>query len=382
MENKVFDTIASLEEEYFERWEQICNIESPTDFKRGVDAVGEYFVQFAAARAWEVELHREEVSGNVVCITMNPQAPARPITFSGHMDTVFPQGAFGYPPTRRDSDKIYGPGVKDCKGGILAALLAMDALDRCGYRARPLQLLLQSDEENGSRASGKRTLRYICEKAKDTVAFLNLEGQNPGKACLARKGIVTLAFKVSGVEAHAASCATLGANAIVEASHKIIEMDALKDADGITCSTGLIEGGTAVNTVPGVCAFQCNIRYATEEQFRYVMDYARRVCDTVHVPGCTCELSVESQRVAMEYKECNAALLDKINAILTSHGMEALCAQKRNGGSDAADATAYGLPTVDSIGVTGEHIHSTNEYANLASLAEAAKRLALAALYL
>ena len=379
---KIFEIVNSLEEEYYERWEQICNIESPTNHKAGVDAVGQYFIDFAKSRSWQVDIHNEEISGNAVCITMNPDVDARPVSLSGHMDTVFSLGAFGYPPTKRDAQKIYGPGVKDCKGGILAGLMAMDALDRCGFRDRPVQLLLQSDEENGSVASNKATIQYICERAKDTVAFLNLEGHDNGKACLERKGIVTFEFKVSGIEAHAASCATSGASAILEASHKIIKMDVLKDADGITCSTGIIKGGTVVNTVPGSCSFECNVRYATAEQYKWVYDYAKKVCDTMHVPGCKCELSISSYRTAMEYSERNYELLDKINDILTANGMGALSPQKRKGGSDAADTTEYGLPTIDSIGVEGENIHSTDEFAYLASLPQAAIRIALIACYI
>ena len=376
---KIFKTANALSEEYFERWEAICNIESPTSSKAGVDAVGQYFIDFAKSRSWQVEVHEESVSGNAVCITLNPEAKARPISFSGHMDTVHPIGSFGYPPTRRDKEKIYGPGVKDCKGGILAGLMAMDVLERCGFKDRPVQLLLQSDEENSSLSSDKATIKYICEKAKDTVAFLNLEGEERGRACLERKGIVTFEFKVTGVEAHAAMCATAGANAILEAAHKIIKMEALKDADGITCSTGIIEGGSVVNTVPGSCAFRCNIRYATEEQFEWVSEYAREVCDTTYVKGCNCELSVIAKRVAMERKEANFELLEKINRILGAHGLETFTPQRRNGGSDAADTTAYGLPTVDSIGVRGGKIHSADEFAELDSLPLAATRLALVA---
>ena len=51
---------------------------------------------------------------------------------------------------------MYGPGVMDCKGGIVAAIMAMEALEKCGFTERPVQLLLQSDEENGSATSNKK----------------------------------------------------------------------------------------------------------------------------------------------------------------------------------------------------------------------------------
>ena len=84
----------------------------------------------------------------------------------------------------------------------------------------------------------------------------------------------------------------------------------------------------------------------------------------------------------MEYTRTNEELLEKMNRIFADNGLEQLTASKRRGGSDAADTTLFGLPTVDSLGVRGGRIHSTDEYAYINSLPKAAKRLAAVALCL
>lgn len=66
---------------------------------------------------FETEKHTEEISGDCICITMNSEAREKAVVFSGHMDTVHPVGAFGEVPVHQDGEKIYGPGVLDCKGG-------------------------------------------------------------------------------------------------------------------------------------------------------------------------------------------------------------------------------------------------------------------------
>lgn len=375
---RVFSEIDALREEYTSVWEEACSIESPTAYKEGVDAVGNYFAERARARGWEVEVFEHAISGNVVCITMNPNAKGGLICLSGHMDTVFPVGSFGSPAVKIEGEKIYGPGVTDCKGGIVAGFLAMDALRRCGFDARPVRLLLQSDEEVGSNPSQKQTIGYICQQAKDAVAFLNLEGHSypSSQVCIQRKGIATFTFAVTGVEAHSSNCATNGANAIAEAAHKIIELEKLKDKDGLTCNCGVISGGTVVNTVPGYCEFKANVRFATQEQLEWVKEHMQRVADTVFVKGCTTEVTLSGYRVAMERVERNLALVEKINRIFAANGLSELAPAKRKGGSDAADVTAAGIPCVDSIGVGGGSIHSPDEYAYLASLAESAKRIA------
>ncbi|MBQ7879239.1 MAG: M20/M25/M40 family metallo-hydrolase, partial [Clostridia bacterium] len=220
--------VERLQTKYIGVWEAICALESPTANKAAVDEVGEYCIRFANERGWRVEVFEHSASGNVVCITMNPDAALPPVCFSGHIDTVHPIGLFGYPPVKRDGEKIYGPGVTDCKGGVVAGLLAMEALQACGFEKRPVKMLLQTDEEIGSAQSNKETIRYICEKAKGAVVFFNLEGSINGDVCLNRKGILNFLFTVTGQEAHSSMCALRGANAIVDAAHNILELEKFK----------------------------------------------------------------------------------------------------------------------------------------------------------
>lgn len=52
------------------------------------------------------------------------------------------------------------------------------------------------------------------------------------------------------------------------------------------------------------------------------------------------------------------------------------------GGTDASYVTEAGIPCLDAFGVEGGKIHSVEEFATLASLAEAAMRIAAIALFL
>ncbi len=380
MSNKLFDIIDSLYEEYLDIWEDICNIESPTNYKAGVDAVGRYFIERAKEHGWRTEVYAQRDSGDVVVITMNPEAKAAPICLSGHMDTVHPVGLFGNPPVRRDTEKIYGPGVTDCKGGLVCALLAMHALESRGYKSRPVMLILQSDEEGGSQASGKDTIRYIAERAKGAVAFLNLEGHSLTEDVLVveRKGILTFEFTVCGKAAHSSLCAVSGANAILEAAYKITELEKLKDHGGLTCSVNMIEGGTAVNTVPEKCVFRANARYSKESEAEWMKSFAEELAKKTYVDGCTTEVKIISYRVAMERKERNLALLSAMNGIFERNGLKPLAPTSATGGSDAADVTAAGVPTVDNLGAEGGRIHSVDEFAVLTSLKKMAKYIAAA----
>ena len=374
----VLEKIDELYRPYLQVWEDVCRIESPTVYKPGVDAVGNYFIAMAQKRGWQVEIDPQETAGDAICITLNPHVPGKPVTLSGHMDTVHPVGLFGSNPVHRDETHIYGPGVADCKGGVVAAFLAMDALDQCGFRARPVQLILQSDEETSSKTSGKKTIEFMCRKAVGSIAFLNTEECENFTAVILRKGILRYRFHITGKAVHASICYK-GANAVAEAAHKILQLEKWKDKNGLTCNCGVISGGTVVNTVAEACSFLADIRFATQAQYAQAEDFVRELAEKSFIPGCTCRLEKISERPAMEKVQKNLDLLEAMNRIYEANGLPVLQPKGTPGGSDAAYTTIAGIPTVDSIGVEGEDVHAIREKARLTSLAESAKRMAAVA---
>ena len=372
----LLEKIDSLTEEYIQIWQDVCNLESPTNDKERVDAAGAYIAAWARKKGWKVHIEPMKGAGDVVWITLNPDLPGKGIFLSGHLDTVHPVGLFGNPPVRLEGDTIYGPGVTDCKGGIIGAMLAMDALDQLNYRGRKIHLLLQTDEEGSSDMSKKATINYMCAVAQGAEAFLNLEGQNGNTAVLIRKGILSVYLDIEGVEAHASQCAILGANAIAEAAHKILEIEKYKDHHGLTASCDLIEGGSVINTVAGHCRLGVNIRFATNQQLEQIKADLQEIADRVYIEGCKTTLIIAQTRPAMEAAERNYALLDKMNRCYAEWGLPQLAPGEAIGGSDAAEITESGTPCVDSIGVEGADIHNPKERARISSLAECAKRLA------
>ena len=383
MKDAVFSAIDRKTEKYVSVWKRFSELESPTLDKAGVDLASEYIAELGEELGFSVTRFPMEGAGDVFEITMNPASPLPPLCFSGHVDTVHARGSFGTPTVRIEDGKIYGPGVTDCKGGIVAALLAMDALKEAGFTARPIRLLLQTDEEMGSRPSLRRTIGTLIDRARDCAAFLNLEESHPGTVTVARKGILTFTFHVRGQAAHASMCATMGANAILEAAHKIIACEAWKDEEGITCNAGIISGGTVPNAVAEECTFRVDTRYATPEERERITAFMRELAAKVFVPGCVTDLTVPARgRIAMVLTEKNQRLAERLNQIFEDNGMECLSPIRSKGGSDAADVTEAGIPCLDNFGTVGGWVHSTKEYGRLDSLAPAARRLALAALYL
>jgi len=378
---ELFSIIDSLNEKYVKVFSDVCDIESYTPDKAGVDRCADYFVALAKELGFSVRKEKMVHSGDPVSIIMNENAKGKPVVFSGHIDTVHPTGCFGEPRVYFDADELHGPGACDCKGGCVAGLMAMEALLRYGFTSRPVKLILQTDEENSSLTSNKATVDFMEREAKGCRAFLNCEPATDGQVTIARKGIIRYILDIKGRAGHSSKCYD-AVSAIAEAAHKIIELEKWKDADGITCNCGVIEGGTVANTVPEHCRLTVDIRFKTAEELLFVERRVREIAERSYVEGSSCTVTEKSRRVSMELCERNEALCRDINEIYSRCGLPEVKPVMRVAGSDAADMTSRGIPTLDGFGVGGGYIHSVREYAFVSSLAAAAKRMAAIAAFI
>ncbi len=379
---KLFEILEEINPEFIKIWEDIANIESPTNYKEGVDRVGEYVLAFAKKEGFKTEVFPQSIAGNPICITINAESPLPPITLSAHADTVHPLGSFGTPAVKIEGDTIYGPGVCDCKGGVVASLMTMKALKMSGFDKRPIQFLMQTDEETGSATSNRETINYIIEKARNSLAFLNCESTRGNSAVLWRRGICRYYFTITGESAHASRCSERGTSAILEAAHKIIELEKMKDPTSLTCNCGIIKGGDAPNTVPDKCEFVAEIRFDTNKQWETGEKIVMEIAEREFVSGTNCDVKKVPAHPAMQKEERNFHLLDKMNEIYEKCSLPLLTARQSLGGSDAAFITCAGIPCVDSVAVDGDFIHTPREYARVSSLLESAKRLSAICLYL
>lgn len=369
---KVFCEIDKLSKKYTELLVDICNIESKSDNKEGVNEVGAYLADVAKKFGYSIKKREFEKAGNVYSFTLNSDGKKKMISLSGHMDTVFEKGVFGYPPTKIEGDRIYGPGVQDCKGGIAIFMLVLEALKNCGYSERPVRLILQSDEEVSSSLSEKGTIDFMLEEAKGSVAFLNGEGHNRGYITVGRKGIVKKKITIKGNAVHAGMYVG-GVSAIKEAAHKIIELEKGSDVKSVTFNCGIIKGGTTINTVADNCEIYVEYRFKTVKQQKAAEEKFRKIVNTSYVEGTESVAEELSYRAPMERTEANEKLAGIISRISEEYGFGELKMYESPGGADAAYTTLAGIPTIDSIGTEGSDCHSLRENAVISSIPKLAK---------
>ncbi len=314
----------------------------------------------------------------------------RALALVGHIDTVFPRsiGFLKFSREPADGDVIRGPGVLDMKSGlsvIIYALRAIRGVKDSLFERLPLRFVCVSDEEVGSPSSGALILDEIA--AKTSAAMVFEAGRVEDKIVTCRKGGGSFTVTARGRAAHAGNDHRSGRNAIHALSLLIPKIEAItRYEQGITVNVGLIEGGSAKNTVPDHATCSIDTRFETVADAEAVAQALHALAAdpfaglesvpeklrevTIEVSGSISrppmEATPEIQRLR-EFYERQAAVV----------GLQVGEAPLQGGGSDANLWAARGVPCIDGLGPAGRFYHRVEEWSSLDSLRRRTQALAL-----
>ena len=292
--------------------------------------------------------------------------PRARVLLLGHIDTVWPIGTLDRWPVSVVGDTITGPGVFDMKAGVVQGLFALNHLDSCDG----VEVLLTSDEEIGSGSS--RDL--IEDAARRVEAVLVLEPSAAGALKTSRKGTLSYRVQIAGRAAHAGLEPERGANALIEAAHVVLALEAMARPElGTTITPTMATSGSAANTVPAMATLTIDARVLTlDEQAR--IDSELSLIETT-VPGTT--ITVERIHGRPPLPEAASARLYRLaDRLAADLGLGPLTQVAVGGGSDGNFTAALGIDTLDGLGPVGDHAHGEGEYALIPAMAERAALVA------
>jgi glutamate carboxypeptidase len=291
------------------------------------------------------------------------------------MDTVFGADHPFQSLAWREEGVLGGPGVADMKGGIAVMLAALKAVEASG--AAPnlgYQVVINSDEEVGSPGSAA----LIAEAARGKRAALTYEpaALPDGTLAGARPGSGNFSIFIEGRSAHAGRNPEDGRNAIVAAADLTLRL-AKARGPRLSVNPARIDGGGPNNVVPDRAVLRVNMRPQTlqdQERGQTHLDAAVAMVAAehdvrIHVHGGFArppkQLDSAAEKLFELVKRCGADLGQEIG-------------WRASGGvCDGNNIAACGVPVVDTMGVRGGAIHSSDEYLIVDSLLERAQLSAL-----
>jgi succinyl-diaminopimelate desuccinylase len=213
-----------------------------------------------------VSYHEFAESRTSLVARIGGEADAKPLCFTGHIDTV-PLGAapWSVDPFAADiaDGKLHGRGASDMKSGVAAFVVAAIGLARELETGPGVVLVITAGEETG--CEGAYHLAGLGNVLGDAGAIVVAEPSS-NFPFIGHKGALWLKAVSSGVTAHG-SMPELGVNAIYKAARTISQLEdfdfniARHEVMGKpTLNVGTVEGGMNINSVPDRAEVGIDIR--------------------------------------------------------------------------------------------------------------------------
>jgi glutamate carboxypeptidase len=372
--NRLIRFIKEHGPDIFDLLEKMVLIQSGSHNKEGVDRVSGLIESSFQSNSVSCRLIEQTKFGNHLIVrSLCEDRFDKQILLVGHMDTVFPKDT-DFNSFREDSTKCYGPGVIDMKGGLVAGIFALKALDSLGLLKKiPITFIFNSDEEIGS-PSSRELIK--AEAKKSACAFVLECGGLKGEVVTGRKGNLSLKLNVIGKAGHAAFAGQDKASAILELAYKTIDFESLNDFEkGVTVNVGKVKGGIGPNTVPGHATANIDFRFVEQKDHRFLKEKISEIAARPKTPQTSANFEIVSKRPPMEQNEANRILFQTVKGVADKLDFP-IQEEFRNGVSDANIIAEHGIPVLDGLGPAGANDHSKDEYMVKESLLQRAILLA------
>lgn len=298
--------------------------------------------------------------------------PGARVLLCGHIDTVHEASSpFRGLVSDASLTRAMGPGCADMKGGIVVALHALEVLESLGEPCSWC-FAISSDEETGSYHSDA-TMR--SEATAYDVGLVFEPAMADGGLVVERPGSGQFMIEVRGRSSHVGRDFASGVSAVTALGARLVTLGGMSSpAQGKIVNVGPIEGGHATNIVPDRALAWGNVRFPDTQ----AGEVLGREIDTLGTPeGAMPEVIVRRSfhRPAKPLTPPTLRLAEQARAAAEDLG-QSLPFGRTGGVCDGNNLQAAGLPTIDTLGVRGGGLHTTDEWIDLTSLTD---RCALAA---
>jgi len=394
VERALVDAVQARIAEEVSALREVVDIDSGTLNTAGVREVGRYFQgeleRLGFRTRWASMPEQVHRAGHLIAERVAPGGRGKRVLLIGHLDTVYEGKGHRF---ERVGDIARGAGTNDMKGGDIAILYALKALDEARLLdGGTVRVFFTGDEESpGLPTSISR--KDLAEVAQQSDVVFSFEPDS-GKLVIGRRGLSTWSLQVSGLQGHSATVLRPkgGAGAVYEAARILDEFRrGYSGHPSITVNPGLVLGGTEVsyeqsrsagnaagkfNVVARSAMVRGDVRFLNDAEREGAKERMRQIAAT-NLPKTTAKLDFEDIAPGWPARDSNKALLADVDAVSRALGM---------GPVEADDPVSRGfgdvnfvgpVASVDGLGVRGEGFHSPDENIDLSSLGPSTSRAAI-----
>jgi glutamate carboxypeptidase len=354
---------------YLATVKQLVDIDTGTGQAPGLKEVSALLVERLKALGAEVKTTPASPSAGDNIVGTFKGTGSKNFLLMVHYDTVFGPGTAAKRPFKLDSERAYGPGVADAKGGVAMILHSLKLLQDQKFKEfGTLTVLFNPDEETGS--SGSKAA--IAELARQHDYVFSYEPPDKDAVTVATNGINGVLLNVKGKSSHAGSAPEAGRNAAIELAHQMLQLKDLGDpAKGTTVNWTLIKAGEKRNIIPSSASAEADMRYSDPAESDRVLADGQRILAKKLVEGTEVTLRLEKGRPPLAKNPGTDQLAKTAQALYSKIGRNIEPIAMRFG-TDAGYAYVPGSakPAVlETMGVVGAGLHADDEYIELSSIA-------------
>ena len=281
---------------------------------------------------------------------------AKPLVVSAHLDTVFPSGT--NLETKREDDKVYGPGIGDNSLGVAAMFGLLWMLREEKFKPDGDLWFVANVGEEG--LGDLRGMKAVVERfGADVQAYLVLEGLALGHVYHRAVGVKRYRITARTTGGH--SWSDYGKpSAIHELANLVVQLTSLElpSHPRTTLNVGKISGGTSVNVIASEAMIDLDLRSEGQESLAELISRVERLIYNANRPEVHMETKVIGQRPAGEMSP-NHPLVMLAEECLREQGLNSVLT---SGSTDANVPLSKGYPAVV-LGIsTGGSAHTIHEY--------------------
>lgn len=370
VDNALLAAAQTRQPSFVEDLRTLVNIDSGTGYETGLAQVEVFLAKRLKNLGAKVEiLAAPPAVGKIVVGTFQGNGTQN-IMMMIHYDTVFEQGEAAKRPFKIEGNKAFGPGVADAKGGALIILHALDIAHKRGFKGYQMLTVLFNPDEEKSSLGSREIIRGLASR-QDVV--LSYEPPEADRVTVATNGIAWVHLDVKGLASHAGSAPEKGRNAAVELSNQILQLKDLGNpVKGTTVNWTTVQAGNKahVNIIPDQASAIADMRMSDLTELDRVQQDANRIVQNKLIPETEVSVAVENRRPPLSKNPASDNLASLANEIYRELGktIESVAMRYGTDAGFAYNPNSNKPAILDGMGIVGNRIHSSDEWADLDSV--------------